>query len=272
MYLADRQDAVAAPATLGYCADRILEWWGTKRLIHISASACREYAASRARSGVKTGTVRRELGFLQAALNHAHRERVVTNPIQLALPPGSPSRERWLTRAEAARLLWAARPIPHLATFLRIGLETGQRRTAILQLQWEPNDQGGHVDLSRSRINFNAVGRQQTKKRRPIVPISEPLFRHLRFLRGISMTHVVEYDGGPIASVKRSLATACENAGIEPITAHVLRHTAITWACQRGTDPWQITGYYSISMGELERTYLHHHPDFLSGVIKRTRA
>ncbi len=52
------------------------------------------------------GTVRRELGVLQAAINHAHKRGRLSRTIVVELPP-NPTRTRWLNRQEAAALLTA---------------------------------------------------------------------------------------------------------------------------------------------------------------------
>ena len=70
-----------------------------------------------------SGTARRELGVLQAALNHAHAEGLLVHPIKVTLPAMGVERDRWLTRSEAAKLLRAA--APHVRRFILISLYTG---------------------------------------------------------------------------------------------------------------------------------------------------
>src|SRR5262245_51803352 len=67
-------------------------------------------------------------------------------PARREAPPKEPSRVRWLTRQEAARLLRSAKA-PHLRRFLLIGLYTGMRSQAILGLSWMPSTSSGWVDL-----------------------------------------------------------------------------------------------------------------------------
>jgi integrase len=49
------------------------------------------------------------------------------------------------------------------------------------------------------------------------------------------------------------------------VTPHTLRHTAATWLMQRGVPIWQAAGFLGMSAEMLERTYGHHHPDYLKG-------
>ena len=272
IYLVDRENVVADSARLGYAADALMSWWKGQKVSEIRGQSCRAYAAFRAKSGIRPSTARRELSMLQSALNFAHREGILDAPVSVALPPKSNPKDRWLTRDEAAALLRAARGNPHLVTFIRIGLETGQRKTAILQLGWTPSGGGGHVDLKARRINFNPHGRVQTKKRRPIVPISWPLVSHLTHVRRRTNKRVIEFEDNPVGNIRRAFATACRTAKLTGVTPHTLRHTAITWACQRGLDPWTICGYFGVTMEVLQEVYLHHHPDYLKAVSDRRKA
>jgi integrase len=53
------------------------------------------------------------------------------------------------------------------------------------------------------------------------------------------------------------------------ITPHILRHTAATWAMQRGSDVWAAAGWLGMSPEVLERVYGHHHPEFQRDVAER---
>ena len=95
------------------------------------------------------GKIRRELGTLAAAINYCHAEGYLTVARKVRLPAKPPSRDRWLTRDEAARLLRAAYRNPkaqHLARFVLVALHTGTRSDAIMHLQFVPNTQGGWVN------------------------------------------------------------------------------------------------------------------------------
>lgn len=49
-----------------------------------------------------------DLELLRAACNHAHSEGKLDRPIKVWIPEAGESRDRWLTRSEAAHILWAA--------------------------------------------------------------------------------------------------------------------------------------------------------------------
>jgi integrase len=109
---------------------------------------------------------------------------------------------------------------------------------------------------------------RQTKKRQPPVRIPRPLLAHMRRWRRLSRQHVVEDDGLPVGSIKRAWGTACARAGLDGVTRHSLRHTAITWAMQRGVKLTDAAGFFGVNMDTLERVYFHQHPDFQKSAVE----
>ena len=75
--------------------------------------------------------------------------------------------------------------------------------------------------------------------------------------------HVIAYDGLPVRSIKRSFTTSCRIAGLEAVSPHTLRHTAITWLVQHEVPLWEVAGFVGTSTETIERVYAHHSPDFL---------
>jgi integrase len=74
----------------------------------------------------------------------------------------------------------------------------------------------------------------------------------------------VEFDGKPVASVKKGFKSAVGLAGLSgEVTPHTLSHTAATWLMQRGVPMWQAAGFLGMSAKLLLGTYGHRHPDFL---------
>jgi integrase len=70
------------------------------------------------------------------------------------------------------------------------------------------------------------------------------------------------HHGERIGDIKKGFAAACQRAGLHDVTPHTLRHTCATWLMQKGTDPWQASGFLSMSMETLQRVYGHHHPEY----------
>jgi integrase len=214
--------------------------------------------------GVGDSTIIRELsGALRPAIRHAiQQRRLVPGEYYVPVPSAPPGRDYWITRAQAAKLLWESRRDRrarlHLPLYALIALYTGQRRGAILDLSWK------QVDLVHGRIDFNPPGRVQTKKRRPIIPIPRGLFAALRRAqKRTTCDFVIAYRGAQVRDVKTGFNSAAERAGIPDCTSHTLRHTAGTWMAQRGVQLREIAGYLGHSEARTTELYAHHHPDFM---------
>ena len=106
------------------------QWWNGKRLSDVTPANCKAYGIGRSQSAA-----RRDLEVLRASINYWHRHYGPLPAVPaVVLPPKPVARDRWLTRSEAARLLWASRRTQHLARFILLGLYTGSRSSVILGL------------------------------------------------------------------------------------------------------------------------------------------
>lgn len=285
LYAQERAMETRRPDVIYSAGRALLDFWHDKTVEHVRPGECQRYVAWRTRQPqarfkdastaprVGDQTARRELEVLSAAIGYAHKEGKLLYPVPVALPAKAPARDRWLTRDEAARLVWAAWRAPqgksrHVARFVLLALYSGTRLDACLKLRWMPSTGAGWVDLERGIIYRKGSGEKQSSKRRTPVPISDRLIAHLRRWRRLSTTHVIEYAGGPTLSVKRSFRTAREGAGLDAkVTPHILRHTFCTWAVQSG----MANGLVAAAAGTTERiiqdTYGHHAPERLRGVV-----
>lgn len=122
---------------------------------------------------------------------------------QVVLPVKGAPRERWLTRSEAAKLLWTCwrhrevqtvhrgalrgqkietdkRPLQHLARFILIGLYTGTRAAAIASASPHREEGRSFVDLDAGIFYRLAQGHRATSNRQPPVPLPRPLLAHMR--------------------------------------------------------------------------------------------
>jgi integrase len=269
-------------------------WWGDRTLADVNGATCRAYVeyrtsqAWRSARPEKTGrtprnvsraAARRELEDLRAAINHHRREGLCSEIVSVVLPEKAPGRERWLTRSEAARLLWAAwrakqiiggrdtqRTVGrHVARFILVGLYTGTRSSAICGAAMMPTVGRGHVDLDQGVFYRGAIGRRQTKKRQPPVKLPPRLLAHMRrWARlGFARRAVVEWNGKPVRSVRKGFDSAVRAAKLDvDVTPHVLRHTCATWLMQEGVNLWDAAGFLGMTMQQLEQGYGHHHPEY----------
>jgi integrase len=269
-------------------------WWADKTLAEVNGANCRAYIAHRCsqpwraakpeRTGrtprkVTAAAARRELEDLRAAINHHRREGLCSEIVSVVLPPRTDARARWLTRDEAARLLWAAwrakqvmrtkdtrRAVGrHIARFILVGLYTGTRSSAMCQAALMPTVGRGHVDLEKGVFYRSPIGRRQTKKRQPPVKLPPRLLAHLRRWErlGFARKAVIEWNGKQVKSVRKGFAAAARAAGLdEDVTPHVLWHTCATWLMQKGVNLWDAAGFLGMTVQQLEQGYGHHHPDY----------
>lgn len=271
---------------------RINDWWGNKTLDQVVGDACRAYVKAR----TSAGGARRDLELLRAAINHHAKEGLHRGVVRVWLPEKGKPRDRWLTRSEAAALLWYCwrkremmtitrgpnkgqvfptkrRPLRHIARFILLGLYTGTRAEAIASASPVKAPGRSWVDLENGIFYRLQEGRRATNKRQPPVKIPSHLLGFLRRWarpdkNGNIPEYFVEWNGKPVTtSVKTGFASAIEGARvdgkpIEHATPHTLRHTAATWLMQNGVEIWEAAGFLGMSEQILRSVYGHHHPDF----------
>ena len=289
IFIDDCRDRQANKKQFDRRMERLATWWTGKTLAGISGETCREYQKHKGNKG----GARRDLEDLRAAINHHAKEGLHRGVVRVTLPPRGQPRDRWLTRKEAARLLWACwrasemqrrrrgadaghvlptakRPLRHLARFVLIGLYTGTRASAIASASPIAAIGRSFVDLERGIFYRLAAGATPTKKRQTPVPLSPRLLTHLRRWHRLEPTrsHFVEFNGEAVASVKTAFKRAVQLAKLSgSASPHTLRHTAATWLMQAGADRWQAAGYLGMSVETLEQVYGHHHPDHLASAV-----
>lgn len=279
IYARDHGSEVARPDVIGTSLMALIPFWSGLTVGDVKGETCRRYARSRVTTrgapegetrAISQSSTRRELGVLQAAINFCHREGYLTYATKVTRPEAPPARDRWLTRAEAARMLWAVRGEPrrrHLARFILVALYTGTRKDAILRLGFLPNTAGGWVDVDQGVLHRRGTQERETKKRRPPMKLSRKLLAHCRRWRAMGDTWVVSYQGQRVGSIKRSFNAVCEGAGLEDVTPHTLKHTAITWAMQKGMQLDDAAHYFGTSRETIMRVYWHHSPHFQQDAV-----
>lgn len=223
------------------------------------------------------GTLRREIGVLAAAFEHAARRR---NPDgtprllrqdvpHLPRPKSPPPKSRWLTVEEEAQLIAACRVedpetkdtpvrLSRIYRFLILALETAGRKVALETLSWfQVNFKTGVIDL-------NPPGRQQTNKRRAVVRMSTRL-------RAMLERAYEERTGPWVLDDRGSVRTAFDilvaRSGLLDVTPHTLRHTWATRAAQAGVAMREIADWLGDNISTVEKNYYHHSPAYLKDAV-----
>lgn len=231
---------------------RALEpFWGALRADQITTERCREYAKMRRDVGRGDGTILREMAVLKACVKRYASDAGAV----FEMPSSPPPKNRYLTRAEFRALIDNAGE-PHIRLFLLLALSTGARAGAVLALTWH------QVDFNREQID---LGIGAKNKGRSVVPMTKGLKTALRAAsQQRSTPFVIEYRGRPVKSIKRGFNRACERAGLEDVTPHVLRHTAAVWMAESGTSMAEIAQFLGHSSEKVTfKIYARYSPDYL---------
>lgn len=162
------------------------------------------------------------------------------------------NRLRYLSVDEERRLLLAAAAYPHLHDLIVVGLATGLRRDELFSLRKED------IDPSLNLVNV-LDGKGGKARSVPLDPGGEArrVLERLKRESGSEWIFTSPHSGGKLTRVDKSLASACEEAGIEGVTLHTLRHTFGTRLAAAGVDIRTIKEL--MGHGEIETTmkYVH---------------
>ncbi len=206
----------------------------SRRLSDITVGDIKRWVAWRkqhtGRSGgtVRNSTVRHEFYALsqcfQAALEFG---RLRSNPcasisLKRILPNDLRRRERVLNPAEIQRLIEASDG--HVKTFVVLAWATAGRMGELLQLEWSD------IDVERETITFrhDPPCRTTKNKRTRSVPVSREILAFVvdNHPRVAASSWVFSHpDGSRIKNVKTGVRLAAKRAGLEGVTAHVIRHS-----------------------------------------------
>lgn len=236
-----------------------------------------------------------DLRLLGAAINVYTGEKLLGEIVKVKLPPKPKPRERWLTRSEFARILWAAWRAKttagngavrhtgrHVARFMLFAIWTGSRSGPICRASfykqpgrshvetWTEINDKGEPELHGLFHRLATGAKESSTKKEPTIKLHPRLLAHLeRWQRlGLCESAVIEYNGKPVQSIKKAFAAAVRAAGVDPegIVPHTLRHTAATWMLQQGGSDWEVAGYLGMSLETLKQ-YAHQHPDHQEGAL-----
>ena len=234
---------------------QLLEELGEASVADLTPVRQQRLIAALQKGGRASGTVSRLLSVLRAALKHAEKYQLLTHtPFIFDVKRGAP-RDRVLTFDELRELFRHA--APHLRMFIVLAIGTGARRGAILDLARD------RCDLERRRIELNPAGREQTKKRRPTVPLVPSLVPWIEAAEG---PYLVSYHGQPVASIKTAWRLARTAAGLgAEVIPNTIRHTVATMLREAGVPEAECAAFlghrWSNSTTE---GYAKHRPDYLS--------
>nr|WP_145398592.1 site-specific integrase [Paracoccus sulfuroxidans] len=256
LYLAEREGR-SASSTMRSTGKTLLPAFGHLRPDQITVQDCRDYGQQRMDAGKSQGTVWTELGHLRIVLNWAAKKGLIEKAPLIELPPKPAPKDRYLTRAEAIRLV-NAEAEPHVQLAIKLMLGTAGRQGAILDLTWD------RVDFRRHTIDLRVEG-GGPRKGRALVPMNPMLHEALTEAKAAALSdYVIEWHGKKVQSIRKGFSRAVANAGLKDVGMHTLRHTAAVHMVEGGTDIAEVAQFLGHSNPSITfRVYARYSPTHL---------
>lgn len=214
---------------------------------------------------------------LIAALNHAasaEPPRSDRRPVYRPIPRKKVSRPRKV-RSDVeglAKLLRyassgdAADRRDHLHAFLVASICTLARPDAVFDINIAPDREQWWRGAP--LLDLNPLGRAQTKKFRPVVPVLPILapwleaeldaFEHLPREQRIGRGFLVNYRGAGIEDIGTAWNTMLSNLNLPQVREwqpYLLRHSLATLVRNRGASKWDVKGFMGHESGDVTETY-----------------
>jgi integrase len=175
------------------------------------------------------------------------------------------SEKVWTDEHEAAFMTLAP---PHLRLALQLALWTGQRQGDLLRLTW------GNYDGKTIRLRQGKTGA------RVVIPVGAPLRAMLddekAKKRGAMILLTLEGTRWTADGFRSSWRKACAAAGVEGVSFHDLRGTAVTRLSLEEATPQEIATITGLSLADvsaiLDAHYLHRDPALAEKAVKRLEA
>ncbi|MBO4227999.1 tyrosine-type recombinase/integrase [Bradyrhizobium neotropicale] len=271
---AERQRYAIAPLKLHY---------RDKTINQVDIETSRAYRAARTRGligergrKVKDSTVRRELGVLMAAANHALDWKRIKHDdmpkVELPTEEGAEDKKPWLTKA-AIRFIFENAD-EDLRDFAKMAYYWGSRRNAVEGLR------ASQVNLQHGTVDLHPPGSRRTKKRKPIVPIY-PQIRSVVERRMIAAEAVAggwlfparsHHADRPYAEFYTAFKTFCDDNDIVAVDGqpgdtpwpHLLRHSRATHMLMDGESIYKVAKLLGDTTATVEKVYGHHSVEFLA--------
>lgn len=205
----------------------LLKSFSGKLVSEISAYELERYKNSRVKE-VTPASVNRELSCIKHMFNKAVQwgylhENQLHSVAKFKEPAG---RVRYLTEQEIEKLLSCC--AKHLKPIVITALNTGLRKSEILNLKWSD------IDLKNRVVKITMTKNNELK----IIPMNDLLYSELISIEpGIDNQYVfVNGNGKPYGDIKVGFASAVKRAGIKNFRFHDLRHTFASRLVMAGVD------------------------------------
>jgi len=225
----------------------------------LSVLTSEDITLAMSKRGISSASIRYELQILKAAIGYAHKTGFLEKDISVhvSLPKVGQRRLEFLDEQQesefhalACGLSIGQDRLTKLTKFICIGLDTGARRQAILDLTWD------RVDFTNNTIDFRQPGRAITKKRRPVHPINSRLLPVLQRAYKERTKSDKGFVVGP-TDLPRAWRMFIETTPFKWMTPHHMRHSYATLMLASGVDITLVAELLADSPVTVWRTYSH---------------
>jgi len=226
------------------------ENWARKPINQILPSDIKQFRDDMLERGLSGSTARLMLALVSVVFKHARQEwdMCVANPVaEVRMPKASAARYRRLRAEEEQRLNHALRSCknPTTSALVRFALETGMRRSEMLNIQWTDLD-------PTSRVVSLATTKNGTPRWIPLTPTALEILKEQR-----CAGHPKPFDltASAVAQAWRHIV---KRAGLEDLRFHDLRHEALSrWAHRLGGDVFKLSMVSGHKTLQMARRYVH---------------
>jgi len=233
-----------------YLLNKLPEWFKKLKLNEIGVRELELIQTHLLNEGKSIATCNRYVSVIKASFTKAYEWGFITEERlkivrRVKKLKGEVSRLRFLSQEEIEALF--ANCDPHLYPIVFMALNTGMRKSEILNLKWS------NVDLKHDLILLEKTKNNERRE----IPINQALKRVLLNLftkRRLDTDYVFinPETGKRYTNLKRSFHTACKKkAGIKDFRFHDLRHTFASHLVMSGVDlktVQELLGHKDISM------------------------
>ena len=226
-----------------------IEHWKRHRLASRALASIRgadvaAYRDERLKQGASGNTVRLELALLSHVYTVATQEwgmEALPNPVRnVRKPKLNAGRDRRLEEGEEKKLFDAAKrsKVSWLEPIIHMALETAMRQGELLKLEWRDVDMKARV--ARLRDTKSGEGRS--------VPLST---RAVDILKTLPRSIDGRVFSIAQSTLEHAFRAACDQAGLENLRFHDLRHEATSRLFEKNLDHMEvaaITGHKTLAM------------------------
>ena len=245
--------------------------FGKHRLSEITTGMILEYQAKRQtelsyrEKPTNPATVNREVSLLKSMFNRALEWedlgecRINWRRVKKL---HETERDRTLSRDEFERLIAAAEQVPYLRDFLLIALNTGMRKSEVLNLKWT------QVDFDNRTISLS--GNQRKNKKPLIIPLNQEVLGVLAEKKhGGEYVFMNPETKDHLKDLPRSFKSACRRAKISDLRPHDLRHCFGTELAVVGVGVLAISKLLGHSSTAMTQRYINRMDDRLREDVEK---